>query len=106
MSTLLARRVYLCDHLALECDTLFTYTGGMSPFETPLERDLVTLLYRYARAERISQAELAKASGITREAMSSYINGHRPMPLRVLIASCERVGVSLDDLVHEVSQSE
>ena len=73
----------------------------MAPFNTPLEREIVTRMYRHARAERVSQAELAKAADVTREAMSSYINGHRPIPFRVLLAACDRLGLSFDELVAE-----
>ena len=101
MSTHLVARVARCGRMALQCDTVFTYSGRMAPFETPLEREIVTRMYRHARAERVSQAQLAEAAGITREAMSSYINGHRPIPFRVLLAACDRLNLPFEQLVAE-----
>lgn len=58
------------------------------------------ILSRARRHEpRITQGELAEAAGISRESMNNYLRGRSSMPLPVLIAICDHLGVSMHDLV-------
>lgn len=75
------------------------HTRRMTPFASDKEAALVQQLAAQVRAKRITQAELAKAVGISREAVSAYFNGKRSIPLPVLLAACEQVGVELGTLV-------
>lgn len=72
----------------------------MTPFQSDLEAALANQLYAAARAADVTQSQMADAAGIGREAMSAYLNGRRAFPLPVLIAACERVGITFDSLVH------
>lgn len=49
---------------------------------------------------KVSQGDLAEHAGVSRESISNYLNGKRAMPLGVLVAICERLGVSMTDLVN------
>lgn len=71
----------------------------MTPFGTALEGAIASQVIAEAKRSKVSQSEMAVAAGIGREALSKYLNGHRPMPLNVLILICERLGVSLDAVV-------
>jgi DNA-binding XRE family transcriptional regulator len=50
-------------------------------------------------AANLTQAELAKALGFSRQRLGNYELGDRPIPLDVLRAVCEVLGVSADWLI-------
>ena len=47
----------------------------------------------------LSQAEVARAAGITQASLSNYENGKRDLPLTTLLAVAQALNVSLGDLL-------
>lgn len=69
------------------------YNGGMDP------KDLANNLDRLLREKLMTQAELARASGVSPATINRYLKGGRPRPsLFHLHALAGTLGVSVDDL--------
>lgn len=57
-----------------------------------------------AAAQRISLNDLASAAGIVRTTLYKYLDNDRAMPLGVLLAVSERLGVGADVLMDRAQQ--
>lgn len=81
-------------------NTCLTYDEDMSTFQYELEEAIADQILVIAkRADpKITQTDMAKAANISRESMNNYLSGRRGMPLPVLLAVCELLGISLNDL--------
>ena len=59
------------------------------------------------RAEKVTQAALAKQVGVTRQTIANFENQRQRPPLHILYAICDTLDVDILDLLppmHEVSQ--
>lgn len=71
----------------------------MSPFKTPLEAAIAAEITDEYKRQGLSQAELAEAAGLGREALNAALNGRAAMKLPTFIAICERLGVSINEII-------
>lgn len=74
-------------------------------FKTPLERAIAQQIVREQEARGITQGELAHAAGIGREALNAALRGRSSMKLPTLIGVCDRLSISLTELLARAEKS-
>jgi len=64
-------------------------------------RKIADLLRVAAFQRRITQGAIAKSAGLSRSAVSEYLNGHTAIPLSAYLDLCAALRINPNDLLDE-----